>query len=146
MTDPVIPEPRPGVLDVRLTRPGPPLSTADLIAVWADHCPPHTPLPESCRDCGHVYTPAAILCPTEAVIRHTLHRRGITPTVDRLTLAQRRDLLDRQLPNRAHAVAERHRPPQTGKAAQPALFDLQPTPATTTRTAGWSRPERRRRR
>ena len=123
--------------DARLTPSGPLLSTVELLDVWAEHCPPFTPLPEACLACGHVYSPSALCCPTGAVIGKVLRRRqrGQRPVdLRRLTFAQEQDLLDARLLNRELAVARRHWN-QSGlggeSPTQLDLLDLVPIPDRT---------------
>jgi hypothetical protein len=62
-------------LDQRLMSAGLLLTVANLVRLWADHTPPSRPVPGHCRTCGHIYSQAAPLCPTAAVVRPLLRRR-----------------------------------------------------------------------
>jgi hypothetical protein len=83
-------------LDRRLLLGGLLLTVAKLVRLWADHTPPTRPVPGHCRTCGHIYSQAAPLCPTAAVVRPLLRsRRHETgpQALDVLTINQVDDLL-----------------------------------------------------
>jgi len=63
------------ILDPRLTTAGLFITVAELVAVWADHCPANIPVPARCTGCGHLYTAADPSCPTTSVVRPLLRRR-----------------------------------------------------------------------
>src|SRR5690242_12842483 len=71
-------------LDPRLTAPGLAVTVAQLAAVFAAHWPTNGTPPRAgvagvnwirCPGCGHVYSEAAPLCPTLAVVWSLLNRR-----------------------------------------------------------------------
>lgn len=117
-------------IDTRLTTTGLVLTVPQLIAIWADHCPAHLPVPLTCPGCGHTYTTVEPLCPTAAVVRPLVQRRRYQVPVQAfqvLTFNQQRDLLDKHL-STATAALVRPAPPPPVTVEQPGLFDPIRTP------------------
>jgi hypothetical protein len=87
-------------IDTRLTTAGITVTVPQLVAIWADHTPAHTPVPGTCPSCGHTYTTKAPLCPTAAIVRPLLlrRRREVHPRVfEPLTYNQHEDLFGKRL-------------------------------------------------
>jgi hypothetical protein len=113
-------------IDRRLLDAGITATMGLLLDVWADHCPAHTPVPETCPGCGHNYITDGPLCPTARVLRPLIWRRRRETSPDAflivLTFNQYEDLFGKHLSTETASLGNRAR----YRANQPASAD--PTP------------------
>ncbi|HET8662581.1 MAG TPA: hypothetical protein VFM55_26870 [Micromonosporaceae bacterium] len=119
-------------VDRRLLDAGLAVTTAQLVDLWAAHCPAHTPVPTTCPGCTHSYGDGP-LCPTARIIRPLLRRRRFEVNQKNLSRAltynQQADLTGKRLSTQTATVLRPARPNPTHPPVtteQSGLFPVTP--------------------